>query len=211
MGPCYLHDAGHTIYASLMGIIPCSLLMMQHLKIMMRIHLLVGRQLSPEFIPEVDNLSLFDYASCNIPFRKCYLYRWSNDCRLIKQSYIHVRYIKYLPDFGVRWFRVVISTYPCDSFDRFTHSIASCRIFSDTHSITSTSVSTGLFLMVVMQICTFIMTINFPSGHYMMTSSNGNIFRVTCHLCWKFTGPRWNPHTKASDAELWCLLWSEPK
>ena len=31
---------------------------------------------------------------------------------------------------------------------------------------------------------------------YMMTSSNGN------------NGPRWIPRTKASDAELWCFLWS---
>ena len=46
---------------------------------------------------------------------------------------------------------------------------------------------------------------------YMMTSSNGNIFRVTGHLCGEFTGPRWIPHTKASDAELWCLLWSAPE
>ena len=43
---------------------------------------------------------------------------------------------------------------------------------------------------------------------HMMTSSNGNIFRVTGHLCGEFTGPRWLPHTKASDAELWCFLWS---
>ena len=42
----------------------------------------------------------------------------------------------------------------------------------------------------------------------MMTSSNGNIFRVTGHLCGEFTGPRWIPRTKASDAELWCVLWS---
>ena len=35
-----------------------------------------------------------------------------------------------------------------------------------------------------------------------MTSSNGNIFRVTGHLCGEFTGPRWIPHTMASDAEL---------
>ena len=35
---------------------------------------------------------------------------------------------------------------------------------------------------------------------YMMTSSNGYIFRVTGHLCGDFTGPRWIPHTKASDA-----------
>ena len=34
----------------------------------------------------------------------------------------------------------------------------------------------------------------------MMTSSNGNIFRVTGHLCGEFTCPRWIPHTKASDA-----------
>ena len=42
----------------------------------------------------------------------------------------------------------------------------------------------------------------------MMTSSNGNIFRVTGHLCGEFTGPRWIPRTKASEAELWCFLWS---
>ena len=40
----------------------------------------------------------------------------------------------------------------------------------------------------------------------MMTSSNGNIFRVTGHLCGEFTGHRWIPRTKASDAELWCFL-----
>ena len=33
----------------------------------------------------------------------------------------------------------------------------------------------------------------------MMTSSNGNIFRVTGHLCGEFTGHRWIPRTKASD------------
>ena len=40
----------------------------------------------------------------------------------------------------------------------------------------------------------------------MMTSSNENIFRVTGHLCGEFTGPRWFPRAKASDAELWCFL-----
>ena len=44
----------------------------------------------------------------------------------------------------------------------------------------------------------------------MMTSSNGNIFRVTGPLCGEFTGPRWIPRMKASDAELWCFLWSAP-
>ena len=39
-------------------------------------------------------------------------------------------------------------------------------------------------------------------GYSMMTSSNGNIFRVTGPLCGEFTGIRGIPHTKASDAEL---------
>ena len=42
----------------------------------------------------------------------------------------------------------------------------------------------------------------------MMTSSNGNIFRVTGHLCGEFTGPRWILRKKASDTKLWCFLWS---
>ena len=40
----------------------------------------------------------------------------------------------------------------------------------------------------------------------MMTSSNGNIWCVTGHLCGVYTGLRWIPHTKASDAELWCFF-----
>ena len=47
--------------------------------------------------------------------------------------------------------------------------------------------------------------------HSMMTSSNGNIFRVIGHLWGEFTGHRWIPLTKASDAELWCFLWSAPE
>ena len=44
-----------------------------------------------------------------------------------------------------------------------------------------------------------------------MMSSNGSIFRVTGPLCGEFTGPRWIPLTKASDAVLWCFLWSAPE
>ena len=44
-----------------------------------------------------------------------------------------------------------------------------------------------------------------------MTSSNGNIFRVTGHLCGELTGHWWIPHTKASDTELWCFLCSAPE
>ena len=43
----------------------------------------------------------------------------------------------------------------------------------------------------------------------MMTSSNGNIFHVTEHLCGEFIGDRWIPHTKASarsfDVSLICV------
>ena len=49
------------------------------------------------------------------------------------------------------------------------------------------------------------------SGYGMMTSSNGNSFRVTGPYCWEFTCRWWIPLTKASDAELWCFLWSVPE
>ena len=39
-----------------------------------------------------------------------------------------------------------------------------------------------------------------------MTSSNGNIFRVTGPLWGELTGHRWIPLTTASYAELWCFL-----
>ena len=40
-----------------------------------------------------------------------------------------------------------------------------------------------------------------------------NFFRVTGPLCGEFTGHQWMwiPLTKASDAELWCFLWSAPE
>ena len=44
----------------------------------------------------------------------------------------------------------------------------------------------------------------------MMTSSNGNLFRVTGSLCGEFTGQRWMPLTKASDAGLGYILCSAP-
>ena len=56
-------------------------------------------------------------------------------------------------------------------------------------------------------ICTVVVVVVFDF-RIMMTSSNGNIFHVTGHLCGEFTGPRWIPPTKTSDAELWCFLWS---
>ena len=44
-----------------------------------------------------------------------------------------------------------------------------------------------------------------------MTSSNGNIIRVTGPLWEEFSGHRWISFTKASDAGLWYFLWSVPE
>ena len=49
-----------------------------------------------------------------------------------------------------------------------------------------------------------------PHSFRMMTSSNGNIFRVTGHLYGEFTSHRWIPRTKVIGAELWCFLLSAP-
>ena len=38
-----------------------------------------------------------------------------------------------------------------------------------------------------------------------------NKIRVTGPLWMESTGHRWIPFTKASDAELWCFLWSAPE
>ena len=44
-----------------------------------------------------------------------------------------------------------------------------------------------------------------------MTSSIGNIFRVTGPFCREFTSPRWIPLTKDTDEELLCFLWPTPE
>ena len=48
------------------------------------------------------------------------------------------------------------------------------------------------------------------SQKVMMTSSNGNIFRVTGPLCGEIAGHRWIHRTEASHAKLRCFLWSAP-
>ena len=55
----------------------------------------------------------------------------------------------------------------------------------------------------------YIMTVS--QLNVMMNSSNRNIFHVTGPLCGELTSCQWIPCTKASDAELWCFLWSVPK
>ena len=59
--------------------------------------------------------------------------------------------------------------------------------------------------------CGLVLIYSEVQNHCMMTSSNGNIFRVAGPLCGEFTGHRWIPHRKASDAELWYFLGSAPE
>ena len=47
--------------------------------------------------------------------------------------------------------------------------------------------------------------------YIIMTSPNRNTLRVVGLLCGEFPGHRWIPRTKASDAELWCFLWTAPE
>ena len=61
------------------------------------------------------------------------------------------------------------------------------------------------------KICTLLHWCHIRVKASIMTSSNGNIFRDTGPLCGEITGHRWIPLTKASDAELWCFIWSVPE
>ena len=70
-----------------------------------------------------------------------------------------------------------------------TNILMKCTIISVTHAH---EINTCLSYLIIRAI--------------MMTSSNGNIFRVTGRLCGEFTGHRRIPLTKASDAELWYIF-----
>ena len=65
--------------------------------------------------------------------------------------------------------------------------------------------------LILLLLTVFSLLLRYPlplwSPLYMTTSSNGSIFRVTCHLCGETTGHRWIP----SDADLWCSLWFAPE
>ena len=45
----------------------------------------------------------------------------------------------------------------------------------------------------------------------MITLPNGSTFCITGPLWGESTGQRWVPLIKASDAEIWCLIWSAPQ
>ena len=54
---------------------------------------------------------------------------------------------------------------------------------------------------------------NCSTRKHHMTSSNGTFFALVAFCVGEFTGHRWILRKKASDADLWCFLWSalEPR
>ena len=78
-------------------------------------------------------------------------------------------------------------------------------------SMNKESKNVCIFLLILYLVCIFCLlgfsTLRWHIKLNMMTSSNGNIFLVTGHLCGEFIGLRWIPLTNAGDPELWCFLW----
>ena len=110
-----------------------------------------------------------------------------------RQHFVYLIVVNFHSDIAQRWTTVTSQFqqyYRFWSFYRVTEfNMQSLSIFTDHRAVVASA----------------------PHIIPMMTSSNGNIFRVTGHLCGEFTGLRWIPRTKASDAELWCFLWCAPE
>ena len=95
----------------------------------------------------------------------------------------------------------------------FEYSHSKRKVFSKTSIITLNSIPDCAHFRICLEtsfwminIFIFRLQAHTVFGEAMMTSTNGNIFRVTGPLCGEFTGPL----TEASDAELWCFLLSVP-
>ena len=70
------------------------------------------------------------------------------------------------------------------------------RVITIVWRVAKSTEATGVSSIVITRTNLFkILNIHPITGPYMMTSSNGNIFRVTGPLCGKFTGPGEFPHT----------------
>ena len=106
-----------------------------------------------------------------------------------------------------RWPRCNMSKNVCRTLCQPLQGFTSIVYFELVHSL-SPKISSVLFWYIFSK-CLLLWNL-YIATRFMMTSSNGNIFRVTGPLCGEFTGPRWIPRAKASDVELWCFLWSAP-
>ena len=161
---------------------------------------------------------MWDFPTCLI---HCFTIQGWGDTQQLSHSLV-------FPFSFVVWFRIVRNIVNILNtmfmFDRYGRNCAaatpSVKYECDAKDQTDTLAKSLIFLVgwfieryTHRNICLFDQCV-FRTGvisEFMMTSSNGNIFRVTGHLCGEFTGPRWIPRTKASDAELWCFLWSAPE
>ena len=153
----------------------------------------------------------------------------------------NVFFIKYLLYFDSKCLFVCVEHYFRRTIDLFAQKLRPVFQHQCTHDIercysNPSSVSLNILLRVCLPVCLSITqsilryicavhccvithaclswsNIWWVPGHhqYMMTSSSGNIFSVTGPLCGEFTGPRWIPLTKASDAKFWYFLWSMPE
>ena len=111
------------------------------------------------------------------------------------------------------WVKIItgFSHNPSITFTILSWSVFMCR-FSKRHLNSAKIVQNSLvYKQLSIRYCLSVKQIiellsKFGSFRSMMTSSNGNIFHVTGHLCGEFTGHRWIPRTKDSDAELWCFF-----
>ena len=110
-------------------------------------------------------------------------YRFSmvEGCLIIRLVYCHLEHL---------WLQLVSNG--------FTSLIKYTLVLTNLHISRQTILIYGFIAHTHTHTCTVLV---------MMTSSNGNIFRVTGHLCREFTGDRWIPRTKVSDAQLWCFIW----
>ena len=102
--------------------------------------------------------------------------------------------------FCLSWWIVIISNKIVDLCRSLTHILAGC--------------CTGTWEIACLSRCQWVKQswrIWINRSLIMMTSSKGNIFRVTGPLCREFTGHRSIPLSKASEAELWCFHWSTPE
>ena len=90
--------------------------------------------------------------------------------------------LPYVQAFGLTSGALFVKTFTCQTYCSKQHpTIYSCSLLMPhTPTPTPTHSPTSFALQPLSFLC-------------MMTSSNGNIFRATGHLCGEFTGPRWIP------------------
>ena len=121
-------------------------------------------------------------------------------CYYLKQCWLIVSWAM-VNKTNFNW--ILIDIHYCFNGDAFEDVACECLPFF--YQRKCVVISYGSMYLAVPDTCDCI-TIKIIYVLIMITSSNGNIFRVTGHLCGEFTGHRWIPQTKTSDAELWCFL-----